>query len=164
MASGFEAVYEAYGRRVHDYLVRLTNDPGAAEEICQETFLRYLRRPPRLEEGNGSLGGWLFKVATNLARDRARRKPALSLEYEPLSCGGDGASESASRDLQARIRREVEALPQELRAAFLLRAHHELTFPRIADALEVSERTAKERFRRAREILAHRLAHLIREE
>jgi DNA-directed RNA polymerase specialized sigma24 family protein len=61
------------------------------------------------------------------------------------------------------VRREVERLPAELREAFLLRAHHALTFPQVAKALDISERTAKERFRLAREILAHRLKPMLGE-
>jgi RNA polymerase sigma-70 factor (ECF subfamily) len=162
MGLGFETVYQAHGRRVHDYLVRLTGDRWLAEELCQETFLRFLRRPPRLHDNNGAVSVWLYRVATNLARDRARRRASVSLRDEPIAPEGQAAIEA--RDLDARIREEVERLPEDLRAAFLLRAHHELSFPHAARVLEVSERTAKERFRRAREILAHRLAPLIRED
>jgi len=160
MADGFEAIYREYGRAVHDYLARLTGDPGAADELCQETFVRFLRHRHRLHVHNGTLGAWLFRVATNLFRDRLRRRrPVQTLQTEPVD--GDASDIVAVRDLDARVRAEVERLPAELRAVFLLRAHHELTYPKLAEALGVSERTAKQRFRRAREILAHRLGPVI---
>jgi RNA polymerase sigma factor (sigma-70 family) len=160
----FEEVYRAYGPSVRAYLARLTGDAWLADELQQETFYRYLRSGADLAARNGSLGPWLFKVATNLARDRARRKRPQSLEDEPAAQGGDAAAASAAHDVDQCVRREVERLPAELREAFLLRAHHVLTYPQVAAALDISERTAKERFRRAREILAHRLGPMLGEE
>lgn len=164
LVDGFESVYRQYGGPVHGYLARLTGDAGTAEELCQETFVRYLRHRDGLQGRNGQLGAWLFRVATNLVRDRYRRRRAGPLETEPADTTHDGAGAAEARDLDAHVRREVERLPADLRAAFLLRAHHDLAYARVAEALDVSVRTAKERFRRAREILAHRLAPLFEEE
>jgi len=162
MAGGFEEVYGKHGRAVHRYLARLTGDAWAAEELCQETFLRYLRQRDRLRGRNGTLGAWLFTVATNLARDRHRRRRPAPLAHEPAASAEDGPRRTLeAKDLDVFVRREVGRLPLELREVFLLRAHHELTYAAAAEVLGISERTAKERFRRAREILAHRLAPLI---
>jgi len=160
----FEEVYRAYGPSVRGYLARLTGDAWLADELQQETFYRYLRNGNELAPRNGSLGPWLFRVATNLARDRARRKKPEPLDHDPAAYGADAAAASAAHDMDRCIRREVERLPAELREAFLLRAHHTLTYPQVAKALDISERTAKERFRLAREILAHRLGPMLGEE
>ncbi len=162
--AAFDEVYRAYGPSVRAYLARLTGDAWVADELQQETFYRYLRAGADVAARNGSLGPWLFKVATNRARDRARRKKPEPLETEPEAGGADAAAASAARDVDQCVRREVERLPADLREAFLLRAHHTLTYPQVAKALDISERTAKERFRLAREILAHRLAPMLGEE
>jgi RNA polymerase sigma-70 factor (ECF subfamily) len=164
MAEFDEDVYRSYGPAVHAYLARLTGDAALAEELVQETFVRYLRHRAELAHRNGSLGAWLFKVATNLVRDRRRRRTPAPLETEPETSKTDGTAATVARDLDECIRREVDRLPEELREAFLLRAHHELAYAQVAAALEISERTAKERFRRAREILAHRLGPMLGEE
>jgi RNA polymerase sigma-70 factor (ECF subfamily) len=161
--AAFEEVYRSYGPAVRSYLARLTGDSWLADELQQETFYRYLRAGTDLAAKNGSLGAWLFKVATNLARDRARRKKPEPLDREPAASDADAASASAARDVDLCIRREVERLPAELKEPFLLRAHHALTYPQVAHALDISERTAKERFRLAREILAHRLKPMLGE-
>ncbi len=49
------------------FLVRFTGDGDVAADVAQETFVRLLERPPR-ERGPA----WLYRVAVNLARDRAR--------------------------------------------------------------------------------------------
>lgn len=164
MAEAFERIYRDYGRPVHAYLARLTGDAWIAEELCQETFLRYLRHRGRIHGRNGTVGAWLFRVATNLARDRRRKRHPEPLRHEPPAAEPDGCAVAAARDRDARVRHEVERLPPELREVFLLRAHHEFTYGKAAEALEISERTAKERFRRAREILAHRLGRYLRED
>jgi len=157
----FDEVYRAYGPSVRAYLARLTGDAWVADELLQETFFRYVRAGDDLAARNGSLGPWLYKVATNLARDRARRKKPERLDREPPAAGADALAATAAHDLDRCVRREVERLPVDLREAFLLRAHEALTYPQLAAALDVSERTAKERFRRAREILAHRLRPML---
>lgn len=162
MEDTFESVYRAYGSKVFAYLARLTGDRPLAEELCQETFLRYLRHRADIRNENGALAPWLYRVATRLVLDSRRRPHPVRLTREPLApSSGDDPAEH--REIAARAREEIGRLPPELRATFLLRAHEELTFPQIAEATNVSERAAKNRFRRARDILLRRLAPLVRE-
>jgi len=162
--AGFEEIYRKHRPAIRAYLARLTGDAWLADELAQETFVRFLRHREELVASNGRLCAWLYRVATNLARDRYRRRAARPLEGEPEANGADGAALAAARDTDGCVRREVERLDAELREAFLLRAHHGLTFAQLANVLDVSERTAKERFRRARDILAHRLGPMLGEE
>ena len=163
MEGTFEQAWAAYGAQIFGYLVRMTRDRPLAEELCQETFLRLLRHRDGIRAQNGTLAPWLYRVATRLVLDeRRRRRPPVALSHDPAVEGR--AEESAgNREIDGRIRLEVDRLPPELRAAFLLRAHQELTFPQVAAATGVSERAAKDRFRRARDILLTRLAPLHRE-
>lgn len=158
MDGTFDEVYARYAGAVHGYLARLTGDAAAADELCQETFLRYARRERSLLEANGHLRGWLFRVATNAAIDRMRRRRAAPLGPEPPAPSTPEPAES--RDLAARVRAELAAMPPELRGTFLLRAHHELPYAEVAAAFGITERAAKDRFRKVRDLLARRLAHL----
>jgi RNA polymerase sigma-70 factor (ECF subfamily) len=152
----FEAVYARYGRQVHAYAARLTGDAWTAEEICQETFVRYLRNEDVLKGRNGHVAPWLFRVATNLGVDRLRRKTPRALEDGDRLAGPSTAH--GEPDEPERVRAAVAALAPDLRAAFLLRAHHGLTFPQLAVVLDLSERGAKDRYRRARDRLIGMLA------
>ncbi len=162
MGRSFDEVYGRYGGPIYAYLARLTGDRALAEELAQEAFLRYLAHERRLAGANGSLGPWLFKVATNLGIDALRRRRGGALVGEPPA--HPTAPSSDLRDLDRRVRDEVLRLDPELRSAFLLRAHHELPYREVAAALGVSERAAKDRFRRARETLARRLGSLLEDE
>ncbi len=72
-----EALYNQYQPGLLRYLTRFTGDPHEAEDVAQEAYLRLVRSPPDRED---NLRGWLFLVATNVARDRRkkRREEALS--------------------------------------------------------------------------------------
>ncbi|MHC4469432.1 MAG: RNA polymerase sigma factor [Planctomycetota bacterium] len=162
MEETFETAYRAHGGSVFAYLVRMTGDRSLAEELCQETFVRFLKNLSRLRDRNGSVAPWLYRVATRLVLDERRRRPVLPLDREP-EAPGDAERRAESRDMERRVGRELERLAPELRATFVLRVRQELTFAEVADATGVSERAAKDRFRRARDLLLLRLAPLVRE-
>jgi RNA polymerase sigma-70 factor, ECF subfamily len=65
----FDAVFDRLHPSLFRYLHRLTGDQDVAEDIAQEAFVRLLRQS--LPEGE--VRPWLFTVATNLVRDRARK-------------------------------------------------------------------------------------------
>jgi RNA polymerase sigma-70 factor (ECF subfamily) len=154
MGDGFDELFSRLAPSVHAYLARLTGDASLAEDLCQETFVRYLRHQDQLAVRNGHVAPWLFRVATNLGVDRLRRRKPLPLDGEPVA----GPAAAPATERSAVVRAALDALEPDLRAIFLLRAHHGLTFPQLAEVLALSERGAKDRFRRARDELARRLA------
>lgn len=65
----FDAVFARLYPSLFRYLQRLTGDDDVAEDIAQESFVRLLKQPlPEAE-----IRPWLFTVAMNLVRDRARK-------------------------------------------------------------------------------------------
>ena len=80
------AAYTDHAAAVTRYLTGLTRDPAAAEDLAQEAFVRLMGE---VEAGRSphNVGGWLFRVASNLATSRgrhlavvARHAPALAPE------------------------------------------------------------------------------------
>ncbi len=71
-----EAAFRQHWSRVYGVLFRLVGDGDEAEDLALETFWRLYRRSPVLDENK--LGGWLYRVATNLGfnalRSRRRRQ------------------------------------------------------------------------------------------
>src|SRR5512133_3968221 len=61
----FESLFREYWAYVYRILQRLVGDPAEAEDLALETFLRLYQRSPIKEDGF-QLGGWLYRVATNL--------------------------------------------------------------------------------------------------
>lgn len=117
-------LFERYRASLLRYLVRFTGEGEAAEDVVQETFVRLLERPPR----GAPSASWLFRVATNLARDAGRtrrRRHLLLLRAGDRVPHGDEPPR-ADAQLEAKRRRtRVAAALQELspkeRMALLMR-------------------------------------------
>ena len=96
----FEPLVRRYERRLFGYFLNLVDDPAAAADLAQETFVRVYRAAGRYQE-SGRFESWLFRIAANLVRSRQRRPdqrlPHLSLEEAPA-----GARELAVRGREAR--------------------------------------------------------------
>ncbi|MXZ61234.1 MAG: sigma-70 family RNA polymerase sigma factor [Acidobacteria bacterium] len=96
----FEPLVRRYERRLFGYFLNLVEDPAAAADLAQETFIRVSRAAGRYQE-SGKFESWLFRIAANLVRSRQRRPdqrlPHLSLEEAPA-----GARELAVRGREAR--------------------------------------------------------------
>lgn len=74
------SLYNEHGRALLAYATRLTGDRAAAEDVLQETLIRAWRHPEALNNGKGSVRGWLFTVARNIVTDRARARKARPTE------------------------------------------------------------------------------------
>ena len=70
----FRGFYDRTARVLWGYLCRITGDPQAADDLLQECYFRFLRAGTAFE-GEAHRRHYLFKIATNLARDRHRRRP-----------------------------------------------------------------------------------------
>ncbi len=66
------AAYAAHGAELYRFVVRGLRDPGAAEDVVQETFLRAWRSADRYDPSLASLRVWLFAIARNAMLDHVR--------------------------------------------------------------------------------------------
>ena len=81
----FADLYGRYRRKVLNYLYRFTGNRSVSEDLTQETFLKISRNLDRYQP-TGSVAGWIYKIAGNLALNALRDRPAsreISLD-EPL--------------------------------------------------------------------------------
>lgn len=74
------AVYAEHGRAMQMYATRLLGDPVAAEDVVQEALIRLWRHPEVLDNGRGSVRGWLLTVIRNIVIDGARARGARPAE------------------------------------------------------------------------------------
>ena len=82
----FEELFLEHWSPIHRLLWRITGDPAEAEDLAMETFIRFYRQPPKKGEGYNP-GGWLYRVATNLALNSIRSHKRRQ-QYE-MSAGKD---------------------------------------------------------------------------
>jgi len=81
-SDGFAAFYERSARPLWAYLARVSGNAGLADDLLQESFVRFLSADPPTD-GEVSARRYLFRIATNLLRDHWRRPRAASLEDIP---------------------------------------------------------------------------------
>ncbi|MGO9340223.1 MAG: RNA polymerase sigma factor [Terracidiphilus sp.] len=85
-SEAFAAFYQRSARPLWAYLARVSADPALADDLMQESFVRFLcAGRPELSLAEGEVGArrYLFRIATNLLRDYWRRPAAASIEEVP---------------------------------------------------------------------------------
>ncbi len=78
----FEGFYQRTARSLWIYLVRVSGNAALADDLLQESYLRFLCAA-HWNEGDVACRRYLFRIATNLLRDHWRRKASTSLEELP---------------------------------------------------------------------------------
>ncbi|MFI5254024.1 MAG: RNA polymerase sigma factor [Candidatus Limnocylindrales bacterium] len=148
----FAALVVAEQDLVYGIALRSTRDPGAAEELAQDAFVRAYRAlatydGQRIRELQ--LRAWLARITINLGRNRARSRRAAPAEValesvaEPMDPGLHPEPAALAREAEAEWSRRLAALPQRYRLAVELRHVHGLSYAEIAEALQRPLNTTK---------------------
>jgi len=175
------ALYLRYRAKLVNYLYRLTGDRALAEDLTQETFLRVVRHLPSYRP-IGSVAGWIFRIAKNLAlnsfRDRKAAKevsleePGLDRSEEEESGSreqtiphpGPGPDrEAARRETERKIQQALLKLPPVFREALVLCDIQGYAYKEAAERANCSINTIASRLARARMKMAGLLEFLRRE-
>ena len=167
-SASFTYLLERHRGPVIQFLYRMVQDRAVAEELAQEVFLRVYRSRATYEP-TAKFTTWLFRIATHLAlnwiRDNKSEKGQESLDR------ADGPSKSVFdhqptieqrlvfESKMQEIRRAIDMLPANQRAAVLMHKYQEMDYAQIASALHCSESAIKSLLFRAYERLRSRLAH-----
>src|SRR5215471_17641346 len=94
----FAGFYGRSARPLWAYLARVSGDAALAEDLMQESYVRFLCASTP-QDGEVAARRYLFRIASNLLRDHWRRPGAVSLEQVPehLLMGNDGSAGADSR-------------------------------------------------------------------
>jgi RNA polymerase sigma factor (sigma-70 family) len=159
LASGDRAAATAFVRRfqarVYGLALMILRDPGVAEDVAQETFVRAWQHAAAYDARRGSAATWLLTIARNLAIDVTRQRRAEPVAEEALLAlglpsreGDPGAREFPVDDVE-RLRRAVAGLPPEQRRAIVRAGFYGQTAREISESEGVPLGTAKTRIRTA---------------
>ena len=154
-ALDFQRVFDEFQPRIRRYLARLAG-PGEADDLTQETFARVSQALAGFR-GEAALSTWIYRIATNVARDRAR-SPGFQLQAraaEPEALAALGTAPAIEQDIARRemsecVRDYVDQLPADYRTVVVLSELEELPDREIAEVLGISLEAAKIRLHRAR--------------
>lgn len=147
----FAELVRRHESRVRGVLVRLLDDDRDVEEAVQDTFVQAWRHLDRFR-GEAQLFTWLYRIATNEAYMRRRRKRPQTTELDEETVGGPAGPEAAAEtsDVREFLLARIRELPFEYRAPLVLRDVEGLSNQEVADVLDISLPAAKSRIHRAR--------------
>jgi RNA polymerase sigma-70 factor (ECF subfamily) len=170
IAGGDEAALRRLMRRHNQSLFRaarsILRDDAEAEDAVQEGYLHAYRAMGSFR-GDAKLSTWLMRIVVNEALGRARKTKrgaeVIAIDSgaeahaaeETMSDNPDNQPERLAARAQTRrlIEAKIDALPDQFRTVFVLRAVEEMTVEETAQALSIPEATVRTRFFRARALL-----------
>ena len=153
-----EALMRRHNRLLYRTARAILRDDAEAEDAVQEAYLRAYRALDTFR-GESKFSTWLVRIAANEALMR-RRARARTASVVPLEAATDVQSDGRQGDdmLRRLLEKRIDALPDDFRAVFVLRALEELSVEETAQALGIPEATVRSRFFRARGLLRESLA------
>lgn len=158
----FDQLVRLHDRRILQMIRSIVGNLDDAYDVYQETFIRAYHKLASFRF-ESELSTWLGRIAINLSinwRKRQRRRQWFTLDQANESMAFQDSQEWVSHDnpaegvminqeLQAEILREVNRLPEQQRAVFILKHFQGLKIREIADMMDCAEGTIKNHLFRA---------------
>lgn len=136
--------------------LRMLGDRAEAEDIAQEAMLRLWKVAPDWRRGEAQVSTWLYRVVTNLATDRLRRRRGVGLdeapEIEDTSAGA--CAQMIEGDRMTALEGALAQLPARQRQAVVLRHLEGLSNPEIAAAMDIGVEAVESLTARGKRALA----------
>jgi len=166
----FDLLVLKYQRKIMRLLSRMIREPGEVEDVAQEAFIKAYRALPQFR-GESAFYTWLYRIAINTARNwqaaNGRRPSGPSVietedgetfsQIDNLTDISTPESMMASRQIVDTVNAAIDALPEELRTAIVLREIEGMSYEDIAQSMDCPIGTVRSRIFRAREAIAAQL-------
>ncbi len=166
----FDALVLKYQHKVVKLVMRYVRNPAEAEDVAQEAFIKAYRALPKFR-GDSAFYTWLYRIAINTAKNAAASRGRSPIEYELDRGDGEESHEVQARmkdtatpealamteEIRSTVNAAIEALPEDLRTAIVLRELEGLSYEEIAAAMDCPVGTVRSRIFRAREAIDARL-------
>jgi RNA polymerase sigma-70 factor (ECF subfamily) len=170
----FELLVEKYQHKLARLVSRLVRDPGEAEDVTQEAFIKAYRALPSFR-GDSAFYTWLYRIGINTAKNflvaTGRRAPT-STEVDAEEAEGYESSDLLhdintpeslllTKEIGTTVNAAIESLPEDLRSAIQLRELEGMSYEEIAKLMDCPIGTVRSRIFRAREAIAVKLKPLL---
>ena len=160
LATDIGVIYEQYRHRVFLWCLRIARNTEDAEDLAQDAFL-VLYRKINTYRGESAFSTWLYRLTTNIALMRLRRKTLPQTSLDEILEAHEGAInprqeiKTFDRALAASVarvdlERMFDQMPGGFRKAFFLHDSEDYSHPEIAELTGWSIGTSKSQLHRAR--------------
>ena len=169
----FDLLVLKYQHKIVNLVMRYVRDPDQAMDIAQEAFLKAYRALPRFR-GDSAFYTWLYRIAVNTAKNHlaAQRRRPMDVELDlqdseqydlhaKLKETDTPEGVTLSEELNQTVQRAIEALPEDLRTAIVLREIEGMSYEEIAQTMECPVGTVRSRIFRARDAIGKKIGNLI---
>jgi RNA polymerase sigma-70 factor, ECF subfamily len=166
----FDALVLKYQHKLVKLVMRYVRNAAEAEDIAQEAFIKAYRALPQFR-GDSAFYTWLYRIAINTAKNAVVSRDRSPVGYDLDRNAGEESYEMQARmkdaetpeglvltdEIRATVNAAIEALPEDLRTAIVLRELEGLSYEEIAAAMDCPVGTVRSRIFRAREAIDRRL-------
>lgn len=170
----FELLVSKYQRKLGRLLSRFIRDPGEVEDVTQEAFVKAYRALPSFR-GDSAFYTWLYRIGINTAKNYlvslGRRAPTTTNYDSEEAEGFDDGDQLRdlntpenllmSKQIAQTVNQGMDRLPEELKAAIMLREIEGMSYEDIAKIMNCPIGTVRSRIFRAREAIAEQLRPLL---
>src|SRR6202048_4705096 len=165
----FDALVLKYQHKLVKLVMRYVRNPAEAEDIAQEAFIKAYRALPQFR-GDSAFYTWLYRIAINTAKNAVVSRDRSPIEYD-LDRNNEESYDMQGRlkdsetpeglvltdEIRSTVNAAIDALPEDLRTAIVLRELEGLSYEEIAAAMDCPVGTVRSRIFRAREAIDRRL-------
>lgn len=156
MKNGDDDAIDGFVRKYYPAILRYCRlhlgDPALAEDMTQETFVRFFRSLDHYQH-YGKAANYLYVIAANCCRDHYRKPSETPLEALP-----EQADHASPLEEKLDVHMALARLPQELREVTILYFFQQCKQAEIAKILGIGLPLVKYRLKRAKELLRAYLA------
>ena len=170
----FDLLVLKYEHKIVNLVMRYVRDPETALDISQEAFIKAYRALPRFR-GDSAFYTWLYRIAVNTAKNHlaAQRRRPMDIELDlqdqeqyglhaKLKETDTPEAVSMSDEMRETLERAIEALPDDLRTAIILRELDGMSYEEIAQTMDCPVGTVRSRIFRARDAIGKKVGTLLR--
>ncbi len=170
----FDLLVLKYEHKIVNLVMRYVRDSELALDISQEAFIKAYRALPRFR-GDSAFYTWLYRIAVNTAKNylAAQRRRPMDIELDlqdPEQYGLHAKLKETDTpeavalglELQETLERAIEALPDDLRTAIILRELDGMSYEEIAQTMDCPVGTVRSRIFRARDAIGKKVGALVR--
>ena len=150
-SDAFGKLYDAYIKKIYNFIYYKTWHQETAEDITSQTFFKALNALKKFNPEKGSFSSWLYQIARNNISDHFRSlKPTTDIEDAwDLSDKTDILADTDTKLKLEKLRGGLSILTNEQREIVILRVWEGLSHKEIAEILDKNESTIKVSYSRA---------------
>ena len=157
----FERAFKEHFKALHAYAYTIIRDEDNAEEIVQNVFFKLWEKKEQIEEIT-SLKAYLYRAVYNDSLNLLKHtKVRAAYETYVKSGAGEGGTAIdtlSTKELQAKIDKALNELPEQCRTIFQMSRFEELKYREIAEQLNLSVKTVENQMGKALKVLREKLA------